>query len=179
MMSLPLYDALVARFPQALDFLLNNDFYAESLIQAITGAVKVRISQMQDARQREVFQVDVFKRFIPYFTNHTTLLTCTLLKRLSGNSTDFASFFFGRLPSTIPDFLHLFCFLVQSYRDVGSRLKDDIRHVVEAMSYKPESRNRALKMLCGDQDAMHNMFLLASSETDDVDALIAEIAAYK
>lgn len=177
-LSLPLCPSLVKPVPEVFQIVTTVFFQSPDVIPAITGVLESLMSITDNHEKRELIQVAALKEFEKYFCLFTSVKACELLLKLAASSTDIASYFYSKLSmdSRIHRFLPLFCFLSRQYSRFDPAVQANIVKVIEASTYLPKSRAAAMSMLTDPvQRVSPASFLLAASETDDPDAVLAEI----
>lgn len=176
--SLPLCNCLVKRIPMVFNNLLKLKFYTPLLISTISKVyVEVR-NQKSSRRQKEVFDMQIFEAYYDIVMEYVTVPSVKLLYSIGKGFADLASFFFNRLViSTKTNFYSVFLVLRAIYNVSDSKVKHLISTVVTATHdiYAPKSRAATMDAIVGERQNEKCLdFLIAASETDDVDAIIKE-----
>jgi hypothetical protein len=169
--SLFLCNVLAPRLPIIVQTLLRAEFVTPGIVTAIDTVFWECKGQLS-GEKREVFEVESFEAFQQFFRKFTTRETSELLYRLSARNADPASFFFARLLNTTSNFLILYAFLSESFKQQTDQAKANVRVVICASHYAPASRAVAVKLIAGQAGDDRTFCLaLAGAETDDIETV--------
>ncbi|KAK8893680.1 hypothetical protein M9Y10_022107 [Tritrichomonas musculus] len=179
-LALPLSVNLTFKQPELFNHLLHSIVGSPGLINSlekIYGELRVRQSSR---KQQELLDVQIFEEYLKLFSKYITISSGKLLYQIGKNTADLPSYFFNNLiMSTKSNFLFIYCILKEVFVSLDSKTKQEVITVVSASGslYTPKSRELALNSIISDENRNDNVnFLIAASETDDVDSLRNEYA---
>ena len=171
---------LTFKQPELFNHLLHSIVGSPGLINSlekIYGELRVRQSSR---KQQELLDVQIFEEYLKLFSKYITISSGKLLYQIGKNTADLPSYFFNNLiMSTKSNFLFIYCILKEVFVSLDSKTKQEVITVVSASGslYTPKSRELALNSIISDENRNDNVnFLIAASETDDVDSLRNEYA---
>lgn len=176
-MALPLTPQLATFFPTIFSRLFEAPYGHEIITNAIETTYSTILYSLKSSEKKELYQIEVFEKALPFFSKHPTIYTGKLLYQVSKGRVDLASFFFMKQAQSATNFPVMYRLLIMIYNTIDEPVKDSIKMVIESSKFSPESRNKAMKLLVSDHPNKYvEGFLYATSETDNIEALENEIS---
>ena len=180
--ALPLSSNLALKVPDLLNHLIHSIVCSPGLInvlEKIYGELRVRQTTKY---QQEILDAQIFQEYTKLFFRYITIDSGKLLYQIGKNAADLPSFFFNNLIQKIPaNFLCVYCLLKKIFVTLDIKTKQEVKTVVSASEniYVPKSREESINSIITDKvDGIDDCvnFLIAASETDDVDSIRNEYA---